>query len=216
MKKIFTATLIATTFSAGGLQASTVNGAATGLASPEVALGFDEVPLTPGQTVTDQFAGFGVTFSPAVSYRNENLPSNQGGYSTRPDFSDGALFNFGSVEGNFTFFDPFSIHFGPAVTDATLAFASNNAAVTYSSLLDGVLVESFTTSGGSNSGFFGFSESLFDEILIDVSNATAGGRGASFDNLSFNPAPVPLPAGLPLMAAVLAVFGGLKWRRSRV
>ncbi len=181
---------------AGASHAATVSGAANGLSGADVALGFDEIALNTNDVVTDQYGAFGVSFSPNLVYY-----ANPADY---PNFSDPALGNFSPTV------NPFFIDFASNVTAATFAMVSNAGVSTFTALLDGVEVMQFSagTDTTQTENFFGFTDSLFDQIRIDV-----GSNGVMFmDNLAFNvadtPSPVPLPAGLPLMLGALA---GLAW-----
>ncbi len=186
----------------GAAQAATVNGATSGLAGANTELAFDEVSLTTNDIVTDQFAAFGVTFSPNLVY--------YGNPAEYPNFTDPALGNFSPIV------NPFFLDFTSNVTAATFAIVTNLGASTFTALLDGAEVESFsaTTDLVSTANFFGFTDILFDQIRVDV-----GSNGVMFmDNLAFNAAPtvsvVPLPAGLPLLLGALGGFALL--RRHRV
>lgn len=184
---------------AASAQAATVVNSQANLANPEFVIGFDEVALSNGTDVTDQYAAFGATFS-GLKFDD--------GFAPRPNTNGALLFNFPVKDA--------SVTFAAAVSDATFAFSSNQGQGMFTSLLNGVVVESFTASiagtaspGNTVGNVFGFTGSLFDEIRF----TTTGSTGASFDNLSFNSAPpVPLPASLPL---ALAAFGGLLALRRR-
>jgi hypothetical protein len=93
----------------------------------------------------------------------------------------------------------FSIQFLQQQTAAAFAMLTNPGTSTFTALLNGVAVESFsdTTNFNVTTNFYGFTNILFNEIKI-----TAGGFNsvALIDNLQFNPAAttsVPTPALLP-------------------
>lgn len=184
----------------GALQAAPISGAASGLSGADVMIDFSEKGDLQGTDITTQFSDLGVTFSPFLRQLDE------AGYAARGNHSGFALFNF-KFDPDLQFADPFSIMFNNAVSAATFALSGSNnnntATGTLTALLNGTVVESFTaTLQQPAPNFFGFSGIVFDEITVDATFP----RGTSIDNLAFNLAPVPLPAGLPLMLAGLGAF----------
>ncbi|MEL7166339.1 MAG: hypothetical protein AAGL96_12790 [Pseudomonadota bacterium] len=91
-------------------------------------------------------------------------------------------------------------------------------AVTGGSLVDTQQVIGTTSSGVGE--FFDLTvtgASIFRVEFSQVSNGQGGGDGSAYDNFRFeaaDPAPVPLPASLPLLLGALAV-GGAAMRRAR-
>lgn len=193
------ATAVAATSTA---QAVTVSNAPSNLVGADRVIEFDEFTVASGVEVSNEFTSLGAEFT--------GLLQAASGFSPRANTSGALLFRFGAIAA--------TISFNDAVTDATFALSSNAGSATFTSFLNGLVVESFTASIAntalplSNSArvdnVFGFTGSLFDQISI----ATGGSSGASLDNLSFNIAPVPLPASLPLL---LAGAGGLWLLRRR-
>jgi hypothetical protein len=101
-----------------------------------------------------------------------------------------------------------TISFGQDVTAAAVALQSNTEAMTFTALLDGVFVESFTTtttlsvlpSLSHASDFYGFTGIVFDELSI------ANGSGIyQIDNLQFSNA-VPEPSSVMLVGLALAAL----------
>ena len=186
-------TVVATTT---GVSAATLDSAASGIAAPTTTITFNEVALATGDSVTNQFAGFGVTFTPGVSYFSSVSP--------RPNFSGAAAIDF--------FGAPVSIKFGQAVTDMSAAMTANFGGATFTTFLNGVQVEEFTSSLDlSANNFYGFTGSLFDEVALTPTGSTS----VAIDNLSFTVAPVPVPASLPLLAAGLLGIGIMARRHQK-
>ena len=173
--------------------AATIDSETSGLSSPAVNIGFDEISLMSGELVIDQYSGLGVSFSPALAYL--------GSFSAGPNISGPSLINIGGSP--LTIFNPFSIAFENAVSGASFAFVSADSNTTFEALLNGVVVESFSSMTGDQiQSYYGFTGIVFDEIRVTVG---APGMGI-LDDLSFNYAAVPLPASL---AFLLAGLGGL-------
>ena len=177
--------------------AAVIDNGATGISGADVTIGFDEVALTDGTPVTNQFAGLGVTFSQALTYDNT--------VSTRPNFSGAAFSNPAG--------QAFSILFSQTVSSASAAITANSGGATFTSLLNGVEVEGFSTSLDlAENNFYGFTGSLFDEILIDPDGSTT----IAMDNLAYTVAPVPVPAALPLLLAGIGGLGFMARRRRSI
>lgn len=81
------------------------------------------------------------------------------------------------------------IYFQNPVLAATFALATNPRTVSISSYLGGVLVETFTSPSDptSTNNFFGFQNSLFDSIRIEVTDGPA--EEILIDNLAVQVAP---------------------------
>lgn len=167
---------------------------------------FDEVVLAEGQSVIDEFAAFGVTFSPNVYAETLGRPTT--------GFSGQNLANFG----NGPRASPFEVRFTNDVTRAGAFFEFDvGTSHTFAALLDGSVVESFLYVEPlccESGTFLGFQAIVFDAIRV-----SAGGVNSAliFDDLRFTEADatvVPEPASLLLVG-----MGGLgllaKKRRRR-
>ena len=190
------ASILAVIATASGVGAATLDSAASGIAAPTTTITFNEVALSTGTSVTNQFASFGVTFTPGVTYFNT--------VSQRPNFSGAAAIDF--------FGAPVSIKFGQAVTDMSAAMTANFGGATFTTFLNGVQVEEFTsTLDLTANNFYGFTGSLFDEVALTPSGSTS----VAIDNLSFTVAAVPVPASLPMLAAGLLGIGFMAIRHQK-
>jgi hypothetical protein len=185
-----------------GLLASTANaaiisGSPTGIASPAYTITFSEVALTPYVTqVTNQFASYGASFSPAATY------SPQTGF---PNIVGDTLGNFPSL-----FTSPFTISFATLQSKAAFAMVSNGGDYLFQSLLSNSVVESFTAAvNTSAANFYGFTGSSFDSIRVTNLNSDYW----LIDNVQVGSS-VPEPAS---WAMLIAGFGlsGAAMRRVR-
>jgi hypothetical protein len=176
------------------VDAGFINASPVGLSNPGVDLTFDEVNLSPGTTVTNQFAAFGVTFAPSAYYDELGNP----GY---PNVSGNYLTNFiPFVPANTTEF----IQFTAPVTAAAFAIVTQTGSTTFTAYLNGSPVDSGVgaTNLTSTNNYFGFQGLVFDEIGFTVSSFD---RAATFDNLKFSfvAASVPEPPSLILIGVGL-------------
>ena len=156
--------------------------------------------------VTTELSTFGVTFS-ALGFRY------QPGTNLWPSQTDAYL--IGTVDDLHTksiFFTSDASAVGFSYLPFPLASPQNT---TFSTYLDGSLVETFTVMADSlnaiSSGkFYGFQGSLFDELRITSD-------GYNLDNLQFVTAQssVPLPASLPLFVTGLGIWAVRGWRARR-
>ena len=201
MKMVFT--LLAATaavISAPSATAATIVASSTGLTSAQSTITFDEVALTPGTSVTNQFASFGLTIDPSLSY------SPQSGF---PNITGNTLGNFGpSVSG------PVTLKFASSLTAAGFNMVSNGSAYSFQALLGGVVIESFQSSVVSNSAsnFYGFTGSNFDAIRIN--NLSNGFY--LIDNVQLGLASaVPEPGTWAMMLLGLGFVGGALRSRRR-
>ena len=130
-----------------------------GLSNPSQTITFNEVALSQNESVTNQFAAFGVTFSGAFA----SPPP-----APVPNFSGNRIGNFIPN----TFARPFSINFTNVQSQAAFALVTAPGISTITSFLNGVPVETFsvTTNGTSANNFFGFQSSAFNEIRISVAS----------------------------------------------
>lgn len=197
--------LLAASLNIGTASASIIDSSSTTLDNAEVSLGFNELVLSNGETITNQYSSFGVSFSPQLSFLNT--------VSSRPNFSGAALVNFGFSGGKFTTFDPFSLLFTNTISEAAFAFTTNGGSTTFEALLNNSVVESFTSNTNlSAQNFYGFENIAFNEIRV-ISNSFP--RTAALDNLSFSTAAVVAePTIITLFATGMLLMGGLRHKRT--
>lgn len=185
--------------------AATISGASSGLVDADVEIGFGEIATT--GAITTQYRDLGLSFTPGLTRLNNN--------PDRPNFTSPYLGNFGGA-------NPFSMIFTNAVTDASFAMTSNGGIqTTFSALLNGTIVESFTTAVSrppingnprDPNNFYGFTGLLFNEVNVSV-GANGNSSIVGLDTVAFNVAPVPLPASLPMLIAALGGFALIRRRR---
>lgn len=170
----------------------------SGLASPATTITFDELVFAGGTSITNQYAGLGLTFSPSLRYDSQ-------GAAQFPGITGHYLGNNGPCCDN-----PFSILFGGDITAAAFGVATNPATTLFEALDDGLVVESFsapTNFDGSTNSFFGFSGVTFDEIRVTV----GGDQQILIDNVQSGS--VPEPTSLALLGLGLAGFAASRYRR---
>ena len=162
----------------------------TGITDPAQTLTFSELSFKTGTPITNQFSGFGVTFSPSMFYNVQPLffPTESL-----------ASFDLQGTQNNI------SIFFSQDVTGAALALQSNPEDTTFTALNNGVVVESFTIftelsvlpDESHASDFYGFENIVFDELRIE--NAS---QIFQIDNLQSTFVPGPFSGALLGLAAL--------------
>jgi hypothetical protein len=164
----------------------------TGITSPDITLGFGEVPIRMGTPITDQYAPFGVASMTNLFFNTDGMPIGL------PNIGGARLNNFPVNTG--PIFTPFSMTFTQPLTGVAFAMITNPGISGFDALLDGGLVATADapTDLTSRNNFFGFTNITFDEIVVrpgGVNNAVA------FDNLQlqFAPTAVPEPGTLALL-----------------
>lgn len=187
---------------ASAAQAVPIISSSTGLAAPATTITFDEVALAQNTPLTNQFAAFGVTFSPGVTW-----------YSPQTGFGHVQ----GNDGGNFTFngdssFAPLRMSFGNLQTGVAFAMAANGQQYLFEALLANAVVESFQTAVNvSSNDYYGFQGIAFDGIrLSNLQN-----NFYVFDNiqLSAGGAGVPEPETWSLMIVGFGMAGAMVRRR---
>jgi hypothetical protein len=168
----------------------------TGLPSPNTTITFSEVVVAHGTLVTNQFAGFGATFTNLVMtplpFSNNNEPN-----ITFPD-----LANF--VDRN-TPLGPVTVTFNTSQTAAAFALIANAQPTFFDALLGGSVVASGSAPTETFVGkYVGFTGITFDAIRF----APAGGF-ARIDNLQIGTSALSVVPEPPSAAAFLACTGAL-------
>jgi hypothetical protein len=156
---LFTLTLLC---GPGSAHATPIISSPTGLLAPTTSLTFDEVVLPIFASVTNQYQSFGVTFSPNLYYADQlNLPNVSGGQ----------IGNFSCCVGPGIIVNPFSINFVGDVTASAFAMVTYPGISTFTALLAGIPIESFSvaTTFTSSSDFYGFEGITFDQITVAIS-----------------------------------------------
>jgi hypothetical protein len=172
-----------------------------GLTSPASTLTFDEIVFPQGTAIDSQYTAFGKTFTSFLKYDTQEAASF-------PGITGHYLGNFYIRVDPFSIFfvNPFSIFFSTQQSEAAFGMATNPAQTTFTALLNGSPVESFsvsTTFDDPNTGFYGFSGITFNEISIFVSSDLA-----LIDNIQTGNAPIPEPATMLLMGSGLIGLAG--------
>lgn len=177
----------------------------TGLASPGVTVTFNELVLPTYASMTEQYLFRGLRFSPQLFYDGQDGPN--------PVDSMGNPLNGISghyLSNNFpvSLVNPFSIQFVNIHNAAAFAVATDPASTTFTALLNGSVVESFTANTNfdrSTSYFFGFTGVAFNEIRV---SSTSSG-GVVIDNVQFAPEP---GSGLLMGAGLIGILAIVRRR----
>jgi len=170
-------------------------GSATGLTSPAVTISFTEYGILQDTVLTNQYAALGVTFSSGM------YEAGSGGVGSPGD----AAANFLAGQAATT---PFSLYFTSIQSSAAFILVTNAGTSTFTALLGGSLVDSFSASSGPQR-YYGFTGENFDQIQI-----APGGVGnvGVLTRIELGPA-VPEPSTYALLGTGL--LGLLAWRRKR-
>ena len=187
-----------------GISNATFLDNSTGIASPVTTVTFSEVSLSNGTVVTNQFSALGVEFG--------SLSATEGLYFFADAGSPGpGLRNFFPDT-----YNPFVISFDTAVSEAAFEMVTNGTTDTFTALLNGVVVETASTTTGAFS-FYGFTGIVFDEIRVGIGGNTGAGNGRHMrlDNVQIGASvPVPEPTTTALLALGLLGAGFARKRRT--
>ncbi|MBW2240701.1 MAG: hypothetical protein JRH01_01845 [Deltaproteobacteria bacterium] len=198
--------LLAFALASSAIAVPILDGSFAGFSGSETVIDFDEVALTPWQSVTTEFAGLGITFSPNVWFENTRNFTN---------FDGASMANFRSSGAPGGALPPiaFSVSFATSMTDFAAFFASNSGqTITLTAFLGATLVEtlSFTDAACCNGHVLGFSGIGFDRIDISGTNLII------FDEFHFENVAEPATAlMLVLGLAGLALAGRPAGTRSQ-
>ena len=152
---------------AGALATPIIDGSFAVLSGGETVVDFDEIPLVPFQTVTNEFAAFGITFAPNVWFEDHRF---------FPNFDGAGLANFRSSAapgGGLPPINPITVSFVTPMTDFAAYFAANTGdTITLTAMLGAAVVESFTfTDTACCAGHvLGFEDIVFDSVVINGSS----------------------------------------------
>ena len=187
--------------------AQSINRSATGLASATQTLTFE------GQSgaVGSQYAAQGVTFGSGAFFDSYGYFSGSGGAGT-------AVNNFGNGVVN-----PIDIFFTNAIQGVAFQFITNPGTTTFTALLGGSTVSTFSASTdlngwfGNATEFYGFDNTVaLDQIQINVNTADGNNGALALDNLETGALATPEPASMTLVATgLIGIFGVARRRRNR-
>lgn len=179
-----------------------ITGAATGLSTPETTIDFGDGAFANNTIITNQFPGllFGSDGDEWFYFSAFKTPTINGGHLIRSAPLQNPtvwtlIFDTNVFEAAFNF----------------KAFSADTHFWTISSWLDDIQVETFTFNNVSEDGslFYGFQNSLFNEIRITNLHEDAG---FEFDNLQYSS--VPEPGTLALLGLGLAGMGFAKRKKA--
>lgn len=182
-----------------------LDGSFAGFSGTETVIDFDEIPLVPFQSVTNEFAGLGISFSPNVWFENTR---------NFPNFDGASMANFRSsaAPGGALPAIAFSVSFVSSMTDFAAFFASNSGqTITLTAFLGATFVESltFTDTACCDGHVLGFSGILFDRITITGSDLII------FDEFHFENVAEPATALMLVLGLVGLVLAGSSGARRR-
>ena len=159
-------------------KATQIIASSTGIANPGATITFDESVLPTYALLTTQYTAFGASFAPAVFYAP---PANIG------NLQGNEVSNFDD-KGNLVV--PLTINFTKTQFGAAFSIDGDSTLFTFTALLNGVPVDSFTALVGvSTNDYFGFTNEAFNAIAI--TQAAPGAPYYLIDNIQMLPAPEP-------------------------
>jgi len=171
----------------------------TGLANPAETITFDEDVLPFDTVVTTQYANYGVTFSPGLYYDPQAY--------TATGVSGNSVGNFNVGGGGYL--SPVTMNFSSVQSSVLFGSADDGSLFTFTALLNGVPVDSFSAVIPTTGDYFGFEGENFNAIEVALQSNTSGPYFL-IDNIELSNAAVPEPASLGLLA-----FGGAAMLRRR-
>lgn len=225
--------LLGLTLAPGYAHAVPINGG-SGLPSPASTITFDELVISQGTSITNQFASFGVTFSPSLIYSPQGLTNCCDALGDGTNADSGYIGNLNGLP------NPFSIKFTGTQTAAAFALSTlSQPSTLFEALLAGnpvpnefffrATADEYNQAGQPVGPFFGFSGFAFDEIRVTVGVSTLddspGSVRAVIDNIQLSqtpgpdvsPPPVatPEPTTLLLFGTTAGGLGLVRWRRRK-
>ncbi len=162
----------------------------TGILNPRTVVTFGEIIFPTATAITDQYANWGVTFSPTMYYNVD------------PDhFPSKSLSNFNNLAPDS---NPASIFFRHIQSVAAFALQSDVSTTTFTAFLHGTLVETFNATTNFStlpdlthaSDYYGFEGILFDQIAVFNSS-----NKFLIDTIQLSTGEVPEPSTLLLLGA---------------
>lgn len=191
---------------------------------------FGEFVLPMGTVVTDQFISFGVSLFTvtiprySTSDMRYDVQGSVGGCASIPGGGDSCFNGLNGHTIGSTGANPVLINFTSTQNYAVFGLASNPREFTFTALLAGQPVESFSiystggstpTVNGSLAGYYGFTGINFDAIAIQSVLNNQYDNRILLDNIQFEnlASPVPLPATWQLfVSGLLLLFGRSRFR----
>ena len=222
MKRLFAATLVAGGMFAGFVSIASAASLTTNPGSWGAVVTFGAFEYANETAITDQFAAEGVTFDGSSALRYFTLTPDTLSWG---GVTQGILFN-PAIPAQDTGFEDLIMDFTSPVSAAGFNLRAADATLAptmeFSAYLGLTLIESFQsvvplTNDATPEQFYGFEGFIFDRIVISMLDPVLGAPccGANLDNVSFNVAPVPLPAGVWLLLSALGGLGFAGWRRRK-
>jgi len=159
-----------------------IDSALSGLGSPATIVTFSEQEFADNTPISTEFADVGVAFAPPLFYRATSQPDWEPLHINGPNIRSGD---------DSAVIDSYSLLFADARSSVAMAlFAQPAAETTITAKLDGIEVNSFTTTVGfSNSNYYGFTDISFDEVEITYTSVIP--TRMRIDNVELGPVSAP-------------------------